>query len=222
MSDENAGSTATREGADVPTRLCPHCAALSHGEGDFCPYCGGRFSEPRRGSRVSTRVKIAGALVIALLVLGGAGVAVAIKLHHDDQVAALHKQQQQEQLRRQQQLQQQQRRRQQEQQQQQQQRQAEISSRQSLESQLQNAVTKDATSKANDGTLTNGPAQSTTCTPVSGGSSQNLSQSSGTYSCTAVYSTNSDGTQTGYRYTGTINFDTGEMTWQLGGGGLGG
>ncbi len=65
----------------------------------------------------------------------------------------------------------------------------------------------------------NGPAQSTTCTPVSGGSSQNLSQSTGTYSCIAVYQTNADGTQSGYNYTGTINFDTGSETWQLGNGG---
>jgi len=54
---------------------------------------------------------------------------------------------------------------------------------------------------------------------VSGGSSQNLGQSTGTYSCIAVYQTNIDGTQSGYRYTGTINFDTGDETWQLGNGG---
>ncbi len=64
--------------------------------------------------------------------------------------------------------------------------------------------------------LFNGPASSTTCTPLSGGSSQDLSQSSGSYSCTAVYQTNGDGTTTGYAYTGNINFDTGMMTWHLG------
>jgi hypothetical protein len=88
-----------------------------------------------------------------------------------------------------------------------------------METQLQNAITKDATQKANQDLLLSGPAQSTTCTPVSGGSSQNLSQSTGTYSCIAVYQTNSDGTQSGYNYTGTINFDTGDETWQLGNGG---
>jgi hypothetical protein len=88
-----------------------------------------------------------------------------------------------------------------------------------METQLQDSITKDATQKADQGLLFNGPAQSTTCTPVSGGSSQDLSQSTGTYSCIAVYQTNSDGTQSGYRYTATINFDTGSYTWQLGGNG---
>ena len=203
--------------ADTPTRVCPHCAAVSQISGDFCPHCGRRFTAD--GGRTSGRVKIMIGLVCALLVLGGAGVSVAIKIHHDNQVAAQHRRelgaehvraaaararaaaaraavaarQAQEQ--------------------------AEVTQRQALETQLQNSITQDATSKANQGLLTNGPAQSTSCTPVSGGSSQNLSQSTGTYSCIAVYQTNSDGTQSGYRYSGTVNFDTGSYTWQLGGNG---
>ena len=59
--------------------------------------------------------------------------------------------------------------------------------------------------------LINGPALSTTCTPVNGGSSTTLSQSSGTYSCIAIYQYNGDGTSTGYDYTGTINLDTGSF-----------
>jgi hypothetical protein len=150
--------------------------------------------------------------VCALLVLGGAGVAVAIKIHHDNQVAAQHRRalaaararaaaaQAAAAAR-------------------QAQRAAQVTQRQTLENQLQDAITNDATSKAGQGLLTNGPAQSTTCTPVSGGSSQNLSESTGTYSCIAVYQTASDGTQSGYRYTGTINFDTGAETWGIGGNG---
>ena len=210
--------------AETPTRVCPHCAALSQISGDFCPHCGRRFTAD--GGRTSGRVKIMIGLVCALLLLGGAGVSVAIKIHHDNQVAAQHRRelaaadaraaaararaaaararaaagrataaarQAQEQ--------------------------AEVTQRQALETQLQNSITQDATSKANQGLLTNGPAQSTSCTRVSGGSSQNLSQSTGTYSCIAVYQTNSDGTQSGYRYTGTVNFDTSSYTWQLGGNG---
>ena len=87
--------------------------------------------------------------------------------------------------------------------------------RQGLESQLQTEITKDATKKVNAGLLVSGPAQSTTCTPVNGGSSQKLSESTGTYTCLAIYQTNSDGTSSGYGYSGTINFETGMFTWQL-------
>lgn len=200
-----------REVPAGPTRLCPHCAALSHTAGDFCPYCGGRFSAQGGGgsSRMSTRVKVIAGCLVPLLVLGGAGVAVAIKLHHDSQVTAQHSRAAAAAKQREQQLQQQQ-------QVQQTQRATKISARQDAETQLQTAITKDATDKANQGVLTSGPAQSTSCTGVSGGSSQSLSESTGTYNCIAVYQTASDGTQSGYRYSGTIDFDTGSMTWQLG------
>ena len=221
ISEESDGGDIPAPGAatlaELPARLCPHCAALSHTDGAFCPYCGKCFSGQggSGSSRMSTRVKVFAACVVALLVLGGAGGALGIKLHHDSQVAAQHRQAAAAAQARQQQQQQ-------AQQAQQAQQQAEITQRQGLETQLQDAITKDATNKSNQGLLTSGPAQSTSCTPVSGGSSQNLSEATGTYSCIAIYQTNSDGTQSGYRYSGTINFDTGSMTWQLGGGGLGG
>jgi type II secretory pathway pseudopilin PulG len=158
---------------------------------------------------MSTRVKVIAGCLVPLLVLGGAGVAVAIKLHHDSQVTAQHSRAAAAAKQREQQLQQQQ-------QVQQTQRATKISARQDAETQLQTAITKDATDKANQGVLTSGPAQSTSCTGVSGGSSQSLSESTGTYNCIAVYQTASDGTQSGYRYSGTIDFDTGSMTWQLG------
>lgn len=156
------------------------------------------------------------ACLVALLLLGGAGVAVAIKAHHDSQVAAQHRQAVAAAHARAQAAAKARAAAQAEQAAQQAQQAAEVSSRQSAETQLQDAITKDATGKANEGLLINGPAQSTSCTPVSGGTSQNLTESTGTYSCIAVDQTNSDGTQSGYSYTGTINFDTGSMTWQLG------
>ena len=142
----------------APARLCPHCAAPSQTAGEFCPYCGRRFSGGGR-SGFSTRVKWALAGLAVLLVLGGAGVAVAIKLHHDDQVAAQHQRAaaaataRAQAARRAAQA-------------------AEVSSRQSLETGLQDAITKDATQKANQGLLFSGAPTSTVCTPVSGGSSQ--------------------------------------------------
>jgi Protein of unknown function (DUF2510) len=187
----------------IPARICPSCSALSNVTGEFCPHCGAPFSGAQRRAGISTRVKVAAASLAALLVLGGAGVAVAIKLHHDSQVAAQHHRAAAAATARQQQA--------------QAQHEAEISNRQGLESQLQTSITNDATQKADEGLLDNGPATSTTCTPLSGGSSQDLSQSTGTYSCLAAYQANSDGTSTGYSYTGDINFDTGMLTWHLGG-----
>src|ERR1700750_2450004 len=75
--------------AEAPTRACPHCSALSHTPGDFCPHCGSQFGAS--AGRMSVRGKIMIAVVCALFVLGGAGVAVAIKIHHDNQVAAQHR-----------------------------------------------------------------------------------------------------------------------------------
>ncbi len=187
-----------------PARVCPHCAALSHNDGLYCAHCGGPFAGAQARAGVSTRVKVVAWLVAALLVLGGAAAGVAIKLHHDSQVAAQHRRAAAAAAARQQ--------------AQQQAQQTEQTQRQSLESALESSITSDATQRANSGLLFNGPALNTTCTPVSGGSSQNLSESTGTYSCLAVYQNNPDGTSNGYGFTGTINFDTGTFTWHLGNG----
>jgi hypothetical protein len=156
---------------------------------------------------------IAGLLV--LLVLGGAGTAIAIKVHHDHLVAARQHLQAETAARaaaaraaaaraaaraRQQHAAQQA---------------AEVTMREGLETSLEQSITKAAQTEVNEGSLT-GPILSTSCIPLSGGSSQDLSQSTGTYTCLAVNQNNPDGTNTGYDYTGTINFNNGNYTWQLG------
>ena len=66
------------------------------------------------------------------------------------------------------------------------------------------------------GVLT-GPILHSSCTPVSG-SPDSLSAHSGTFECLAANKTNaSDGTESGYRYSGTVDYDTGSITWHLGG-----
>ncbi len=120
-----------------PARLCPYCAALCHSDGLYCPHCGGPFAGAQARPGISTRVKVAAWSVAALLVLGGAGAGVAIKLHHDSQVAAQHRRAAAAAAARQQ--------------AQAQAQQAEQAQRQSLESQLESAITNDATQKANSG-----------------------------------------------------------------------
>ncbi len=191
----------------LPARVCPHCATVSHTDGPYCPQCGQSLITDER--RLSRTAKGAIAGVILLAVLAAAGSAIAIKVHQDNlhaaqrraaaarvaaaraaaaQAAAAQQAQQQ----------------------------AEVTMRQGLETQLEQAITKDAQSDVDQGLLTSGPILSTNCTPISGGSSQDLSQSAGTYSCIAIYSNNPDGTSSGYDYSGTINFNSGSETWRLG------
>ena len=131
-----------RSGRAGPGAAVPALRGAVETAGEFCPYCGRRFSGGGR-SGFSTRVEWALAGLAVLLVLGGAGVAVAIKLHHDDQVAAQHQRAaaaataRAQAARRAAQA-------------------AEVSSRQSLETRLQDAITKDATQKANQGLLFSG------------------------------------------------------------------
>jgi nucleoid-associated protein YgaU len=154
--------------------------------------------------------------VVSLLVLGGAGAAIAIKIHHDNQVtaqrrsaAAAHARAAAAALAQQQAAQQ-------AQQQKQARHAAQTVVRQAEETSLQQSITKDAQQQVSGGLLT-GPILSTSCTPLSGGSSQNLASSSGTYECIAVNKINADGTSSGYRYSGTIDFSSGSTTWHLGG-----
>jgi type II secretory pathway pseudopilin PulG len=190
-------------------RVCPRCAAVAQVAGDYCPHCGQPYMAAVANSGISRRVKVALVGLLALLVLGGAGAAIAIKLHHDSQVAAQHRRAVAAAQARQAAAAQ-------AQQQQQAQQAAETTQRQTMETSLQNAITKDAQQSVDNGVLT-GPILSTSCTPLSGGSSESLSSASGTYTCLAVNKLNPDGTSSGYHYSGTIDFTTGTSTWRLGG-----
>ena len=169
---------------------------LARTGGDLCPHCGTALQHRRRLSHVNEGEGGRG-VRRGVAASGGAGVAVAIEVHHDNQVTAQHRraaaaarvraaaaaqaqaaQQAQQAARQAQQA-------------------AEVTARQGVETQLQTNITNDVMQKFNQGLLTNGPITTTSCTPISGGSSLNLSGSTGTYSCIAVYQTNSDGTQSG-------------------------
>jgi hypothetical protein len=156
------------------------------------------------------------ASLVVVLLLGAAGAAVAIKVHHDNQVAARHrseaaarareeagKRASEEQARASREA-------------EARQHDAEVHERERLETGLESAITKAAEKDVEETPGLEGPIKSTTCTPLSGGSSQDLSQSTGTYTCLAVNKTNADGTESGYHFTGTINFKTGSYTWQFG------
>jgi hypothetical protein len=81
---------------------------------------------------------------------------------------------------------------------------------------LEADIKKDATKDVNDGVL-DGPILSADCTPLGGGSTDDLTARTGTFTCLAVTSINhTDGTEHGYAYSAVINWTTGTVTWHLG------
>ncbi len=189
----------TPERQDLPALTCPSCSRLTHTEGDFCPYCGRSFVSPPEPS-LSARVRLPVIVVLGLVLLAVL-VGVVINVNQDNQSAARHRRAvaaararaaaEKQRL-------------------------AEVTHRRGLESTLQNAITRDASEKASQGVLTDGPPLSTACANVSGGSSINLGARVGTYDCLAVYRTGTSVTRSGYSYIGTINFATGSLNWRLG------
>jgi len=82
--------------------------------------------------------------------------------------------------------------------------------------QLQDAILKDANSRISKGELEGPAATEVICTPVGGGSTDDLTALTGQFQCTAVNTHNADGTQSGYRFSGTINYNEGNLSWHLG------
>lgn len=221
ISDDGGMAASTDADADpaktAPVRVCRKCSTQSQTSGEFCPHCGAGFA--RRGIGKRGRILVGG-LIVALLAVGGA-TGVALKINHDNQVkAAKHRrvvaahnaalaaqaaqraraarqaaqlaaQTAEDQL--------------------------QVDERKVLVTALQNSITKDAQKDINNGVL-NGPAiTNTVCTPVGGGNLQDtLADHTGDWSCLAVNQTSADGTESGYGFSATINYDTGSYTWQLG------
>ena len=80
--------------------------------------------------------------------------------------------------------------------------------------QLEASILKDAKDRVNAQTLT-GPILSVSCTALGGGSSDVLTSLTGTFECIAVNKKNADGSSSGYRFSGTINWGK-DYTWHLG------
>jgi hypothetical protein len=83
---------------------------------------------------------------------------------------------------------------------------------------LERHIKKDAVKDVNDGLL-QGPIIRVQCDPGTAGDATNTTQSS--FDCTVVTKVNvADGTESGYQWTGTINFNSGAMSWHPGGSGV--
>ncbi|GAA3318200.1 hypothetical protein GCM10017710_35360 [Arthrobacter ramosus] len=80
---------------------------------------------------------------------------------------------------------------------------------------LEDSVLKDAQERATTGVLT-GPITLASCTPLGGGSTDDLTSITGTFECIAVNKTNSDGSSSGYRFSATVNWNAASYSWHLG------
>lgn len=83
--------------------------------------------------------------------------------------------------------------------------------------QLESDIKKMAQQDVKEGLL-DGPILGASCQPSDGSSVDDTSVSSTNFSCIAATENNSDGSQSGYRFHATMNWDTGEYQYGLGDG----
>jgi len=219
---EDPGSEVDGQG-QVPVKVCPRCSVQSQTDGNFCPHCAASYTGgagPR--SKISRRIVIA---AVAALVVIGSATGLAVKVSHDNdvtaqRVAAAHalkletdaakakaaadaaaakatadaaaaaevvKQAADDQTR---------------------------TERTASVAELEASILKDAKERVKSQTLT-GPILSVSCTPLGGGSADDLTSVTGTFECIAVNKKNADGSSSGYRFSATINWGK-DYTWHLG------
>lgn len=196
-------------------KVCRKCSVQTETTGDFCPNCGASFQAGSRKIRFSKRTIVI--LVIILLVIGG-GSAIALSVQYASQVAAEQERaavvaaEKKE-------------------------REAEaqaVANREKAEKKaaeaadakeravrllivtsLEESVLKDAKERVDEGVLT-GPILRASCTPLGGGSTDDLTAITGTFKCIAVNEEHDDGTASGYRFSATVNWDEESYSWNLG------
>lgn len=92
---------------------------------------------------------------------------------------------------------------------------AERAARQEAIKELQRNITKHAKELVGEDLL-EGPILYTQCTATGGGSADDLTALTGTFDCLAANEERNDGTISGYSYSGTIDWDSGQLGWKLG------
>ena len=193
----------------VSTKVCASCSVQSQTPGDFCPNCGKGYLRVSPWKR--RRVRLTASVIAAVVLLGGCGVALAVSAAQNRDVVA-----------------------------------AEATAKASREVEraaaaqlaskakaaeeaddtervvrvgvvgaLERRITTDAQKRVIEGTL-DGPILRTSCTPLGGGSTDDLTALTTTFSCIAISTDNADGTYSGHGISATMNWDDGSYTWHLG------
>jgi hypothetical protein len=197
------------------TKVCPKCSVQTQTAGNFCPHCGAAYAGQRKIPKLSKRVILnaVGVLIIAI-----AGVAIALTIQHNNQVnsekvaaaaaADAQKEREAEEARAsaaasasaaaQEEADS-----------------AERLKRTAIVTALEESVLKDAKSLVDKGVL-DGPITRASCTPLGGGSTDDLTAITCTFECIAVNKTEADGSESGYRFSATINWNEASYSWHLG------
>lgn len=207
-----AGVPESTDTQEQHTKICRKCSVQSLTVGGYCPSCGTPYIAPRRLANVNKRiVLIAAAVFIAVI----AGIGITLNIQHTNQVnaeqaaaasaAEAENKRQAEATRA---------------------AAAESAAKQSADAlkrehrkliitALEASVLKDAKARVTEGVL-EGPITRASCTPLGGGSSDDLTAITGTFQCIAVNKTEPDGSSSGYRFSATANWNDASYSWHLG------
>jgi hypothetical protein len=200
---------------EPPTKVCPKCSVQTQTAGNFCPNCGAAYAGQRKLPKFSKRVIL---FAVGILIIAIAGVAIALSIQHNNQVnsekaaaaaaAEVQKEREAEEARA-----------------------SAVASasaaakeeadsaerlkRTAIVAALEESVVKDAKSRVDKGVL-DGPIKRASCTPLGGGSTDDLTAITGTFECIAVNKTEADGAESGYRFSATVNWNDASYSWHLG------
>jgi hypothetical protein len=225
MSDDRSHESLFEDGPREPVRneppstegavrVCRKCSAQARSGGLSCPHCGASYLRGWKGMR--RRAKVLLIAVPLLLLLGGGASGAVVKVQHDRDVSETRERAERladEQRERE--------AREQREAEQKEEAQAALDQvkrdvRRSIETEMRRAIRKDANERIADGYLEGPDVRRVSCNPVAGGS-DSLEEPTARYECLAVNETDYvDGTDSGYRFTSTVNFDKGSYTWRLG------
>jgi len=207
-----AGTPESSDSLEPQTKVCRKCSVQTLTVGGYCPSCGTPYAARRRFANVNKRLV---ALAAAVLIIALAGIAISINIQHTNQVnaeqAAAASAAEAENKR-----------------------QAEATraseaaaaakqaadatkraQRKVIVTALEDSILKDAQSRVAKGVL-DGPITRASCTPLGGGSSDDLTAITGTFQCIAVNKTDADGSSSGYRFSATVNWNDASYSWHLG------
>ncbi|MDQ0924592.1 hypothetical protein QF038_003100 [Pseudarthrobacter sp. W1I19] len=207
-----AGTPNSTDSLEPQTKVCPKCSVQSLTVGGYCPSCGTPYVARRRFANVNKRLV---AIAAAVLIIAVAGIAISLNIQHANQVnaekaaaasaAEAENKRQAEATRASQ---------------------AAAAAKQAADAtkraqrklivtSLEDSILKDAESRVAKGVL-EGPITRASCTPLGGGSSDDLTAITGTFQCIAVNKTEADGSSSGYRFSATVNWNDASYSWHLG------
>ena len=207
-----AGTPELTDSAEPQSKVCRKCSVQSLTIGGYCPSCGTPYVARRRFAGVNKRLV---AIAAAVLIIVAAGIAISFNIQHANQVnaekaaaasaAEAENKRQAEATRASQ---------------------AAAAAKEAADStkraqrklivtSLEDSIKKDAESRVAKGVL-EGPITRASCTPLGGGSSDDLTAITGTFQCIAVNKTEADGSSSGYRFSATVNWNDASYSWHLG------